>query len=188
MSQAGQVVNDLDREVEALQAAPSFPAAYAARVREAVRRLDPFPPTPMDVPQALALVAHQARIDVDAPLRTRRRGARAVKIAIKRATAWYLGYLADQVGDLGQSLVHLGVALAERVEAVQAQLAETSAATGAEIELLRARIAALEAVSAAQPEPHPAQPEPHPAPAPGKPAQPDPHPAPAPGKPAQPDD
>jgi hypothetical protein len=161
MSQAAQVVNDLGQAVEALQAAPSFPAAYAARVREAVRRLDPFPPVPMDVPQALALVTHQARIDIDAPLRTRRRGAKAAKIAIKRATAWYLSYLADQVGDLGQALVHLGVALADRVEAVAAQLGETRAATEAEIELLRARIAALEAAAV------------HAGPGPGKPAQPD---------------
>lgn len=157
MSQAAQVVNDLGQAVEALRAAPSFPAAYAARVTEAVRRLDPFPPMPMDIPQALALVTQQARIDVDAPLRTRRRGAKAAKIAVKRATAWYLRYLADQVGDLGQALVHLGVALADRVEDVAAQLGETRAATEAEIELLRARITALEAV-AAQPPPAPGRP------------------------------
>jgi hypothetical protein len=164
MSQAGgQVFDDLDQAVEELEAGPSFPAAYAARVREALRRLDPFPPTPLGVPQALALVTHQARIDVDVPLRTRRRGAKAAKIAIKRATAWYLRYLADQVGDLGQALVYLGVALADRVEAVQAQLGETRVATEAEIELLRARIAALEAAAAATPS----------KPTPSKPGQPD---------------
>lgn len=160
MSRAGrQVVDDLERAVGELEAGPSFPAAYAARVREAVRRLDPFPPTPLGVPQALALVTHQARIDVDVPLRTRRRGARTAKIAIKRATAWYLRYLADQVGDLGQAMVHLGIALADRVEAVQVQLGETRAATEADIELLRGRIAALEqaAAKAAAPPARPGQ-------------------------------
>jgi hypothetical protein len=125
----------LETAVAELEAAPSFPAAYAARVRAAVRRLDPLPPT-LDVAGALALVAQEARIDVDAPLRTRRRGARAAKVVVKRFTAWYLKYLGDQVGDLGQAMVHLGEALAERVDGV-----------GGEVGDLRDRVARLEAQS-----------------------------------------
>ena len=135
----------LDQAVVALEAMPSFPGPYAARVRAAVRRLDPLPPDPLNVSQALSKVSHQARIDVDAPLRSRRPGARVAKVAVKRATAWYLRYVADQVGDLGQAMVAMGVALAQRLEAVQAQMGDTRAATEAEIELLRARVAALEA-------------------------------------------
>jgi len=125
----------LEEAVRELEAAPSFPAAYAARVRAAVRRLDPLPPT-LDVPGALALVAQEARIDVDAPLRTRRRGAKAAKVVIKRLTAWYLTYLGDQVSDLGQAMVHLGEALAGKVDDVQEEVDE-----------LRDRVARLEAQS-----------------------------------------
>jgi hypothetical protein len=119
--------------VAELEASPSFPAAYAARVRTAVRRLDPLPAT-LDVPGALSLVTQEARIDVDAPLRTRRRGAKVAKIVVKRFTAWYLTYLGDQVSDLGQAMVHLGEALADRVEGV-----------GKEVDDLRDRVAELEA-------------------------------------------
>ena len=70
------------------------------------------------------------------PLRTRRRGARAAKIVIKRMTAWYLTYLGDQVSDLGQAIVHLGEALAERVDGVRE-----------EVDDLRDRVARLEAQS-----------------------------------------
>ena len=131
----GQAAGGLEAAVAALEAAPSFPAAYAARVRAAVRRLDPLPPT-LDVAGALALVTQEARIDVDAPLRTRRRGARAAKVVIKRMTAWYLKYLGDQVSDLGQAMVHLGEALAERVDGVRE-----------EVDDLRDRVARLEAQS-----------------------------------------
>jgi len=90
----------------------------------------------LDVPGALALVAQEARIDVDAPLRTRRRGAKAAKVVIKRLTAWYLTYLGDQVSDLGQAMVHLGEALAGKVDDVQEEVDE-----------LRDRVARLEAQS-----------------------------------------
>lgn len=122
----------LEAAVAELEATPSFPAAYAARVRLAVRRLDPLPPT-LDVEGALALVTQEARIDVDAPLRTRRRGAKAAKTVVKRCTAWYLKYVGDQVSDLGQAMVHLGEALADRVDGVKG-----------EVDDLRDRVARLE--------------------------------------------
>ncbi|HEU5001809.1 MAG TPA: hypothetical protein VFW71_03395 [Actinomycetota bacterium] len=149
MSEAPAVVlaAGLEDEAEALAAQPSFPAAYVARVRAAVRRLDPFPPMPMDIPQALALVTQEARIDVDVPLRTRRRGARVAKLAVKRLTAFYLAYVAEQVGDLGQALVHLGSALADRVDGVEADLGSTQA----ELADLRRRLAALEGSAKAGP-------------------------------------
>lgn len=131
---SGDVAGDgLDAAVAQLEAAPSFPTAYAARVRAAVRRLDPLPPI-LDVAGALALVAQEALVDVDAPLRTRRPGARVAKTVIKRATAWYLKYVGDQVSDLGQAIVHLGDALAGRVDGVEREVGE-----------LRDRVARLEA-------------------------------------------
>lgn len=143
-------IGDLDEGLEALEAAPTFPAAYVARVRQGVRRLDPFPPVPLDVPQALALVTQESRIDIDVPLRTRRRGAKMAKVAVKRMTAFYLRYLADQVGDLGQALVHMGTALAERVEEVESGVAEARAATEVELAALARRVAALEKGAGAQ--------------------------------------
>ena len=141
----GEGVDELAAAARALEAGPAFPAAYAERVRSAVRRLDPLPSGPLDVPQALALVTEEARIDVDAPLRTRRRGARVAKLAVKRLTAWYLQYVGNQVGDLGQAVVHLGEALAARVEAVHAEVEDLRSSTTGEIEQLRRRVARLEA-------------------------------------------
>ncbi|HLI57444.1 MAG TPA: hypothetical protein VKY26_10500 [Actinomycetota bacterium] len=144
-------VDDLSTAVAELEAAPNFPAAYVGRVRTAVKRLEPFPPFPMDVPQALALVTQQSRIDVDVPFRSRRRSAKVAKVAVKRITAFYLRYLADQVGDLGQALVHMGTALAVKVEGVEADLVEARASTDAELARLADRVAALEQAQKAAP-------------------------------------
>ncbi|MGH2718703.1 MAG: hypothetical protein ACRDJU_09005 [Actinomycetota bacterium] len=140
----GVPIGDLAPALAELEASPAYPAAYLSRVREAVHRLDPLPPFPLDVPQALALVTQQSRVDVDVPLRTRRLGAKAAKIAIKRVTAFYLAYLADQVGDLGQALVHLGTALAVRVEGVEEELGDLRRSTDTSLADLARRIAALE--------------------------------------------
>jgi hypothetical protein len=148
---AAVTVGDLGAAVAEVEATPGFPAAYAARVREAVRRLDPFPPFPLDVPQALALVTQESRIDVDVPLRTRRPGAKLAKVAVKRITAFYLRYLADQVGDLGQALVHLGTALAVRVEGVEQELGDLRQSTDMSLTDLARRVAALEAARRAAP-------------------------------------
>ncbi|HWD09133.1 MAG TPA: hypothetical protein VHA57_08570 [Actinomycetota bacterium] len=140
----GETIGDLGAAVAELEAGAAYPSAYITRVRAAVRRLDPLPPFPLDVPQALALVNQQSRVDVDVPLRTRRRGAKAAKIAIKRLTAFYVSYLANQVGDLGQALVHLGTALADRVEGVEEQLGSLSRSTDASVADLARRVADLE--------------------------------------------
>ena len=143
----GEAVDELVVAARALEAGPAFPAAYAERVRAAVRRLDPLPSGPLDVPRALALVTQEARIDVDAPIRTRRRGARVAKLAVKRLTAWYLQYVGNQVGDLGQAMVHLGEALAGRVDGVHAEVEDLRSSTAGEIEELRRRLARLEAAA-----------------------------------------
>ena len=141
--------------VAAAEAETGFPVAYAERARAAARRLDPLPPGPMAIPQALDLVAHQARIDVDVPLRSQRPSAKAAKVAVKRVTAWYLRYLADQVGDLGQALVHLGTSLAARVD----EVAAGTATQQAQLDDLTRRVAALEATAPAKTE---AKPQPKP--------------------------
>jgi hypothetical protein len=139
-----ETMNDLVESVDALEAAPSFPAAYVARVRAAVRRLDPFPPVPLDVPQAIELVTQESRIDIDVPLRTRRRGAKVAKLVVKRMTAFSMRYMADQVGDLGQALVHLGTALAARVDEVESGVAEARGEGEARLAALARRVTALE--------------------------------------------
>jgi polyhydroxyalkanoate synthesis regulator phasin len=139
------VVDELVVAARALEAEPGFPTAYAERVRAAVRRLDPLPAGPLSVRQALALVTQEARIDVDAPLRTRRPGARVAKLAVKRVMAWYLQYVASQVSDLGQAMVHLGEAVSARLDGVQADLDALRSSAAGDVEELRRRVAALEA-------------------------------------------
>lgn len=146
-----ETMADLPVALAALEASPDFPAAYVAKVRAAVRRLDPFPPVPLDVGQALELVTQESRIDIDVPLRTRRRGAKVAKVVVKRLTAFSMRYLADQVGDLGQALVHLGSALAARIEEVEIEAGEARAESDAAVAALARRVAALE--EAARPRP-----------------------------------
>ena len=67
-----------------------------------------------------------ADIDIDAPTASSRAAARGVKVAISRATSWYIGHIAAQVR-------HLGVATARAVRA-----------TAVRVDDLEQRVTALE--------------------------------------------
>ena len=110
------------------------------RIRRATRRLAPFDAAHADLRAALALLDAQATIDVDVPTGSRVRAGSQVKRVVKRATAWYLRYLGNQVMLLGRATVQLGTALVERTEALEA----SSAGMRRELDGLAARVAELE--------------------------------------------
>lgn len=153
-------------------ATPDDPAAYIARVRaeieadaerrrrqnpEILRRereierawVDVAPPGAAGEQDELLLdrVDRLAMIDVDAPLGAKP-GVRHVKGSIRKATYWYLRYVADQVNALSNVLVRLVRRLDERLDAV-----ENAVAAGALDDLIdpvpEAGTAVADAVAAA---------------------------------------
>lgn len=129
--------------------AADFPGAYVARVRTAAAAMS-LRATAGDDGLRSAAFALEAgsRIDVDVPLGGASRSRRLVKAAVKRTVGWYLRFVGDQVSGLGQSAARLGLAVADRVERLDADQAALRAELEAEIARLRARVDELEAGSA----------------------------------------
>jgi hypothetical protein len=98
--------------------APTAPA-YIDQIRRATGRLAVQDAASDDARVALLAVVDHTHIDVDVPTGSRRRGARLVKLSVKRLTGWYLRYLGQQVTLLGQAIVRFGTALTERTERLE---------------------------------------------------------------------
>ena len=79
------------------------------------------------------MLESQATLDLEVPTASNLPGVAAVKRTVKRLMIWYLRYLAAQITSLGQATSRLGLAVAGRVDRLDADVVE-----------LRARVAALE--------------------------------------------
>ena len=132
------VADEVRAEAERLAGEPGFPAAYLARVRTAADRLAVSEGGGNDVRSAALLLEQQAVIDVEVPVAGRGFPQRLVKRVIRKLIGWYVRFLGHQVAVLGGVAGRFGLAVAERLERMEAE-------QGAEREAMAARIAALEA-------------------------------------------
>jgi len=133
---------DLEREIKAgaeRLAATSDPA-YVARARAGAARLAPIDVAAGDVRGALALVSQHVEIDPVVPVRANRREVEWAKTALRRGLVWYGRWLAQQTTLLGQAVVRLGTATAERLEQIEAD----GSALRASLAALEQRVAELE--------------------------------------------
>jgi hypothetical protein len=132
-------------EAERLAAEPGFPAVYLARVRTAAARLAVTEGGGDDVRSAALLLEQEAVIDVDVPVASRTLPQRLVKQMVRKLVGWYVRFLGHQVGVLGQATARLGLAVAERLDRMEAEQGAERAVMAAEIAALQARVAELEA-------------------------------------------
>ncbi|MGH9276144.1 MAG: hypothetical protein ACRDZU_15990 [Acidimicrobiales bacterium] len=107
------------------RAQPTWPAAELDHIDACVRRRTRRSAT-SNLAAHLRALDDAAEIDVDAPTASSRAAGRGVKVAISRATGWYVGHIAAQVR-------HLGVATARAVRA-----------TAVRVDDLEQRVTALE--------------------------------------------
>ena len=132
-------------EAERLAAEPGFPAAYLAHVRTATSRLAVTEGGRDDVRSAALLLEQEAVIDVEVPVASRTLPQRLVKQLVRKLVGWYVRFLGHQVGVLGQATARLGLAVAERLDRMEAEQGAERAVMAAEIAALQARVAELEA-------------------------------------------
>ena len=129
---------ELDREIAAAAAAradaASFPAERLARIRAAAGRMAARQFRPDDLAYAALLLERQASVDVEVPTASRLPGLSLLKRLIKKLMVWYLRFLAAQVTAFGQATARFGVAVARRVDGLEA-----------DVDQLRERVARLEA-------------------------------------------
>jgi hypothetical protein len=128
-----------------LEESGDFPRDYVRQVRSAAGTLGVSGAGDDPVRQAALLLEYQAVVDVEAPVRAGPRSRRLIKTVIKKLVGWYVRFLADQVGVLGRTAARLGMAVAERLERLDAEQAALRAEVDAELARLRARVAELEA-------------------------------------------
>ena len=113
--------------------APEFPVSKIARIRAAAGRLAASEFRPDDLRHAALLLERQATIDLEVPTASRVPGVALVKQSLKKLMIWYLRYLGHQMSSFGQATARFGVTVANRVDELEAEVAD-----------LRARVARLE--------------------------------------------
>lgn len=113
--------------------APDFPAAAVQRFRAAAGRLAASEFRPDDLRHGALLLERQATIDLEVPTASRVPGVSLVKRTLKKLMIWYLRFLGHQISAFGQATARFGVTVANRVDALDDEVAE-----------LRGRVEAIE--------------------------------------------
>ena len=145
MNEHATVVDEITTKARELESDPSFPRPYVEQVRAAVGWLGAGDSGPDDVRHAALLLSRQAQIDLEPPMAATGRARRLVKYLVRRLVGWYVRFLGQQVSALGQASSRLGLAVAGRVERLEADQASDRQEILDELAVLRARVAELEA-------------------------------------------
>jgi hypothetical protein len=128
-----ELAGEIARAAHERAAAPDFPAARIARIRNAAAKLGATTVEPGDIRHAALLLERQANVDLQVPTASRVPGVSLVKRVLKKLMIWYLRFLAAQVSAFGQATARFGVTVASRIDELEAEVAE-----------LRDRVARLE--------------------------------------------
>ncbi|HVF32904.1 MAG TPA: hypothetical protein VM933_07705 [Acidimicrobiales bacterium] len=115
------------------RSSPDFPIAKVERIRAAAARLAAGEFRPDDLRHGALLLERQATIDLQVPTASRVPGVSLVKRVLKQLMIWYLRFLGHQISAFGQATARFGVTVANRVDALDGEVAD-----------LRRRVEALE--------------------------------------------
>jgi hypothetical protein len=118
------LADDIAEAAAARAADPDFPVATIGRIRAAGARLAASEFRPDDLRHAALLLERQATLDLEVPTASRVPGVALVKRSLKKLMIWYLRFLGHQISAFGQATARFGVTVANRVDGVEAELAE----------------------------------------------------------------
>jgi hypothetical protein len=108
----------------AREAADGFPRDRIGRIRAAAGRLAASEFRPDDLRHAALLLERQATIDLQVPTASRVPGVSLVKRVLKQLMIWYLRFLGHQISAFGQATARFGVTVANRVDALDTEVAD----------------------------------------------------------------
>ena len=108
-------------EVAAAASRPDWPADELDRIDAAVRRRTRRSAA-SNLASHLRALEDAADIDIAPPTASSRAAGRGVKVAISRATGWYVGHIAAQVRHLGVATSRAVKATATRVDDLDQRL------------------------------------------------------------------
>jgi hypothetical protein len=146
-----QVMREVAARVDTLAGEPGFPAGYVDEVRAATGWLAADPDgadggsVQPDVRRAALILDRQAAVNLEPPMTAADLPRRLLKKLVRRLVGWYVRFLGQQVAALGHASSRLGLAIAARIERIEADEMAEHAALRAEIAGLAERVAALEA-------------------------------------------
>lgn len=116
-------------ELAADRSSATWPAAELDRIDACVRRRTQRSAA-SNLAAHLRALDDAADIDIDAPTASARAAGRGVKVAISRATGWYVGHIAAQVRHLGVATARAVRATAARVDDLEVRLSALESAAG----------------------------------------------------------
>jgi hypothetical protein len=118
------LAEEIAEAAEARRAADGFPTAKVDRIRAAAARLAASEFRPDDLRHGALLLERQATIDLQVPTASRVPGVRQIKRVLKALMIWYLRFLGHQISAFGQATARFGVTVANRVDALDAEVAD----------------------------------------------------------------
>ena len=144
-------MREVTARAEALAGEPGYPADYVDEVRAATGWLAADPDgadggsARPDVRRAALILDRQAAVSLEPPMTAADLPRRLLKKLVRRLVGWYVRFLGQQVAALGQASSRLGLAVAARIERLEADEAAEHGALRAEVATLAERVARLEA-------------------------------------------
>lgn len=140
-----EVVEEVRAQARALEATAGFPRPLAERARATTAWMGTGDAAGDDVRFTAHLLSRQATRHLEPPAIAGAGLRRLVKLAVRGLVGWYGRFLCQHIGAVGQAFARLGLAVADRVERLEAGQARERDALRAEVEELRTRVAGLEA-------------------------------------------
>ncbi|HZT67893.1 MAG TPA: hypothetical protein VFA11_19040 [Acidimicrobiales bacterium] len=119
-----QVRREIDEEVRAKRASGALPPSLERELDLAFDKFAPVGALDNDFGEALKAADRAAFVNVAVPTASSKPGVSFVKRLLRKAMAWYLNYLAQQVTAFGSATVRALRALGERLGAIEAQIGE----------------------------------------------------------------
>ncbi|HEX5266755.1 MAG TPA: hypothetical protein VFW24_08265 [Acidimicrobiales bacterium] len=119
-----QVMGEIQEEVRRRRAAGDFPPSLERELDLVFDRFVPVGPLDGDFGEAIKAADRAAYINVAVPTASQKPAVGEVKRVLRKAMAWYLEYLAQQVTAFSTSTVRALRTLAERTSHLEEQLAQ----------------------------------------------------------------
>ncbi|HET6810446.1 MAG TPA: hypothetical protein VFH50_05495 [Acidimicrobiales bacterium] len=119
-----KVMGEIQEEVRRRRAAGDFPPSLERELDLVFDRFVPVGPLDGDFGEAIKAADRAAYINVAVPTASQKPGVGEVKRVLRKAMAWYLEYLAQQITAFSTSTVRALRTLAERTTHLEEQLAE----------------------------------------------------------------
>jgi len=119
-----KVMGEIQEEVRRRRAAGDFPPSLERELDVVFDRFVPVGPLDGDFGEAIKAADRAAYINVAVPTASQKPGVGEVKRVLRKAMAWYLEYLAQQVTAFSTSTVRALRTLAERTTHLEEQMAQ----------------------------------------------------------------